>query len=235
MIHWRDEALILSYKRHGESHALLEILTKAHGRHKGIVQGGGSRKHAPNLQPGLVVSAEYSARLEEHLGTFKIEPAGSYVVGLMNDPVRLLAFQSIIAMIQFSMEERDPHPRLYQETLAWLQDENYMHHYLRWEIVLLSEAGFELDLETCAVSGVSENLLYISPKTGRAVSAQAAGEWADRLLPYSPAFQSENCTLEEIRSALEVTEFFLNGWLAKMIGKAKLPEIRERLIARLYK
>ncbi len=233
MIGWRDEAVILSYARHGESAALLEVFARNHGRHKGIVRGGGSRKQAPNLQPGHVVSVEYSARLEEHLGTFRMEPERSFVAQLMSDQTRLAGFQSIAALTRFSMEERDPHRGLYRAALRWLEAEDFARAYLEWELVLLEEAGFELDLKRCAVTGQSTELSYISPKSGRAVSREAAGEWANRLLPYSPAFSENDPSVEDIIIALEVTEYFLTHWLAKMIGKSALPDARTRFVDRL--
>ncbi len=234
MIHWRDEALILQFARHGESAALLDILTKNHGRYRGIVRGGGSRKQAPFLQAGGLVSVEFSARLEEHLGSFRVEPIRNYSVQIMGDASKLAGFQSLAALSKFSMEERDPHPALYQATLSWLEDEDIAQAYLNWELVLLKEAGFELELRACAVTGSDEDLAYISPKTGRAVSRGAAGEWADKLLPYSPAFRGVS-SRKDVLQALEVTEYFLINWLAQMIGKARLPKARERFIRALSK
>ena len=225
MITWSDEALIISYRPFGESSAILEIFTPQHGRFSGVVRGGSSRKQRPHLQPGTIVSAHYSARLEEHMGALKVEPIKSYAGLLMSSPTRLAGFQSICAMIKFAMTERDPHPRLYNHTLHWLESENICLSYVTWELILLSETGFQLALEQCTVTGRADDLAFVSPKTGAAVCKEAAGEWADKLLPYSPMFAGENLGFEP---ATRTLEFFLVNWLAKMIGKHKLPEARAR-------
>ena len=228
MINWRDTGLIIDYRRHGETSAIIEIFSKEHGRHAGVVRGGASRKNAPSLQAGHIVTAEFSARLEEHLGTMKIETLESHVAKLLADPMRLAIFQSICALIKFGMTDRDPHPKLYQASLAWLESEHPVAAYIEWELILLSEAGFHLELDKCAVTGARENLSFISPKTGRSVTREAAGEWADQLLPYSTVFIGDpNGNRED---ALKTTGYFLTHWLAQMVGKHELPKARGRII-----
>lgn len=227
MISWRDQGIIIDYRRHGETGAIIEIFSLEHGRHMGVVRGGASRKNAPVLQAGNVVEVEFSARLEEHLGSFKVEPIQSFVASFMSDPLRLAIFQSISSLIKFGMTERDPHPLLYQSTLAWLTSHTPDFDYVHWELTLLSEAGFHLELDKCAVTGYTENLEFVSPKTGRAVTLEAAGQWADQLLPYSPIFAGHKGELEP---ALKTTGYFLSHWLASMIGKHELPKARGRAI-----
>ncbi len=228
MINWSDTGLIIDFRRHGETSAIVEIFSKEHGRHAGIVRGGASRKNAPNLQPGHIVTAEFSARLEEHLGTMKIETQESHIASLLSNPMRLAIFQSICSLIKFGMTERDPHPKLYEASLAWLSSQHPIAAYIEWELILLSEAGFHLELDKCAVTGAKENLEYISPKTGRAVTSDAAGKWVDQLLPYSTIFVGDP---EGSRSdALKTTGYFLTHWLANMVGKHELPKARARII-----
>lgn len=238
MIRWEDEGLIIGYRLHGETSAILELMTNAHGRHFGIVRGGASRKQAPHLQPGQLVSAVWSARLEDHLGTYAVQPQKSYLSALMTAPLALAGFQAMTSLLRFSLAERDPHPRLFQSVLTWLEharlDDDILHTYLDFEILLLREAGFRLELRQCVVSGAREGLAYISPRTGHAVTKDAAGEYADRLLPYSKSFHSEG-SLEDIVEALSVTEYFLTHWLASQLSKAALPDARGRFIDQLQK
>lgn len=234
---WRDEGLLLSARRHGESAAIIEVFTEQHGRHAGIVRGGGSRKMAPVLQPGTQVDVTWRARLEEHLGTFAVEPIKSRAATLMSDRRTLAGLNALTALLSFALPEREPHAALYRQTLTVLDMMDGPHWplaYLRWELSLLEELGFGLDLTTCAVTGSTKGLTYISPKTGRAVAMGAAGDWADKLLPLSPALlgQGEGAP-EDIRDGLRATGHFLRNWLAPALGNKPLPEARQRLSDRL--
>ncbi len=231
MINWSDEGVIIDFRRHGETSAIIEVFTHSHGRHLGVMKGGGSRAKSPQLQPGCLSKVEYSARLEEHLGRFRLEAVRNFTASLMSDPLKLLSFQSICALIKFAMVERDPHPNLYVNLQQWLQSENYLAEYARFELELLSEAGFQLDLMRCAVTGRIDNLQFVSPKSGRAISKEAAGEWADRLLPYSTIFAGDDGG--NIQSALKTTGHFLTDWLAPMNGRYELPKARERLLKKV--
>lgn len=231
MINWRDTGLIIDFRRHGETSAIIEIFSKEHGKYSGMVRGGASRNQAPSLQAGHVVTAEFTARLEEHLGTLKIETLESHVAMLLADPLRLSVFQSMSALIKFGMSEHDPHPLLYDACLNCLTSDQPMLAYVQWELTLLSEAGFHLELDKCAVTGARENLEFVSPKTGRAVTRLAAGNWIDQLLPYSTLFagdQHGNCA-----DALKTTGYFLTHWLAQMVGKSELPQARARVLEHL--
>lgn len=231
---WREEGLLLSQRRHGESAAIIEVFTKEHGRHAGIVRGGASRKIAPILQPGAQLDLSWRARLEDHLGTFAVEPVRSRAF-LMSDRVMLAGLNALTALLSFTLPEREPHPSLYGKTLAVLdmmeEGPFWTLAYLRWEMAVLEELGFGLALETCAVTGATEGLAYVSPRTGRAVSEAGAGEWAGRLLPLSPALVGGGeGTAAEVVEGLQVTGHFLETHLAPSLGDRRLPPSRARLV-----
>lgn len=231
---WREEGLLLSQRRHGESAAIIEVFTRAHGRHAGIVRGGASRKIAPILQPGAQLDVSWRARLEDHLGTFAVEPVRSRA-HLMSDRAALAGLNALTALLSFSLPEREPHPSLYGKTLAVLdmmeEGPFWTLGYLRWEMAVLEDLGFGLDLDACAVTGATEGLAYVSPRTGRAVSEAGAGEWAGRLLPLSPALVGGGeGTPAEVVEGLRVTGHFLETHLAPSLGDKRLPASRTRLV-----
>lgn len=231
---WRAEGILLAVRRHGENGAIIDIFTEERGRHAGIVRGGASRKMAPVLQPGTQVDATWRARLEEHLGAFSVEPIKSRA-HLMGDRKTLAGLNALAALLSFALPEREVHGALYRQTLTVLEmmdDGPYWPlAYLRWEVSLLEELGFGLDLETCAVTGTREGLTFVSPKSGRAVATGSAGTWADKLLPLSPALigQGDGST-QDIRDGLRVTGHFLHTWLAPSLGNRTLPRARQRLV-----
>lgn len=229
---WRDHGVLLTTRRHAESAAIVDVFTAAHGRHAGVVHGGGSRRMAPVLQPGTEVAVEWRARLEDHLGTFRVEPLAPRAPLLMQDRAALAALNAICALLHFTLGERDPHPRLFARTQALLgmlgTDAGWPGAYLDWEIGLLGVTGFGLDLERCAVTGETTDLAHVSPRTGRAVSRAGAGEWADRLLPYP-----DSRTPEGILAGLRTTGHFLEHRVARSLGDRPLPGARARLVERL--
>lgn len=232
---WREEGLLLISRRHGESAAIVEVFTEKHGRHAGVVRGGGSRKMAPVLQPGTQVDATWRARLEEHLGSFTVEPVKSRAATLMSDRKTLAGLNALTALLSFALPERQPHAALYRQTLTVLDmmesGPYWPLAYLRWELSLLEELGFGLDLSSCAVTDAAEGLTFVSPKSGRAVSKDAAGDWADKLLPLSPALMGRgDGNADDIRDGLRVTGHFLRTWLAPALGTKPLPEARQRLV-----
>ncbi len=234
---WREEGLLLVTRRHGESAAIIEVLTEHHGRHAGIVRGGASRKLAAVLQPGTQLDLTWRARLEDHLGTFTVEPLHSRA-HLMSDRKTLAGLNALTSLLSFALPEREAHAALYRQTLTVLDMMDgafWPLAYLRWELSLLEELGFGLDLSRCAVSGSDRDLTFISPKSGRAVSAAAAGEWADKLLPFSPALVGQSGDAEDILSGLSVTGHFLETRLAPSMGTRPLPNARQRLIDLLQK
>jgi len=224
---WRDQGALLSVRRHGESAAIIEVFTEHHGRHAGIVRGGAGRKLSPVLQPGAQLDLEWRARLDEHLGSYRVEPLTARAAAIMGDRAALAALNAICGLLRFALPERESHPRLYaatQEVLALLvSGEGWQSGYIAWELLLLEDLGFGLDLSVCAVTGTMDDLCFVSPKTGRAVSRQGAGEWADRLLPFPDPRLG-------IAKALQTTGYFLHHWLAAALGDHDLPEARARLV-----
>lgn len=235
---WRDTGILLAVRRHGESAAILDVLTPQHGRHAGVVRGGASRKQAPVLQPGAQLDLTWRARLEDHIGTFTVEPIRSRSALAMGDRLSLAGLNAVMALLSFCLPEREPHPALYDRTEALLdllgQTEIWSLAYLKWELTLLEELGFGLDLSECAVTGAREGLAYVSPKSGRAVSRMGAGEWADRLLPLPPVLLDHGDAPEsEIAEALRTTGYFLEHHVAASLQGKPVPEARSRLLDRI--
>ena len=235
---WTSEGVIVSVRKYGENSVIIDTLTPTHGRHLGVVRGGASRKMAATLQPGSQVKLEWRARLEEHLGNFRVEQLESRS-DMFDDRLRLAALSSICSIVTFSFPERMPVAELYNSTLNLMDTLNtggdWKPLYALWELQVLEEMGFGLDLTSCAVTNVTQDLIYVSPKSGRAVSRKAAGEWMERLLPL-PSFlrnKFETANNEDILNSLKTTGHFLSSWLATSLGERKLPEARNRLISRL--
>ena len=232
---WRDQGLLLSSRRHGETSVIIEVFTPEHGRHAGVVRGGASRRMAPVLQPGAQLDVEWRARLEDHLGTFRVEPLKSRA-WVMGDRLALAGLSAVCALLRFALPEREAHRELYRKSLILLdlleQLEVWPLAYLNWELTLLEEMGFGLDLRQCAVMGEKANdLSYISPRTGRAVSRAGAGDWADRLLPLPPCLLGHGPAPDvEIMQGFEVTGHFLRDHLAAHLGERPLPDARARLM-----
>ena len=235
MIEWRDEGAVLAVRAHGETSAIVEVFTAAHGRHAGVVRGGVSRKLAPTLQPGAQVQVVWQARLDEHLGSFTVEPLRSRA-GAMGNRLSLAGLNAVTGLLTLTLPERDPHPELYQRTVALLdlleQTDLWPLAYLHWELALLEDLGFALDLTRCAVTGATEGLIFVSPKTGRAVSAAGAGDWAERMLPLPPVLLGQGDAAQpEILAALATTGHFIEHRLLKGAGDRPMPAARARLIA----
>ncbi|WP_289043890.1 DNA repair protein RecO [uncultured Aliiroseovarius sp.] len=234
---WRDQGALLSVRKHGETSVIIDVFTEKHGRHAGVVRGGTSRKIAPILQPGAQIDVAWRARLEEHIGSYNVEPLRSRAT-VLSDRTALAGLNAITALLTFALPEREAHPVLYRQTQAMLDllgvNEAWPTAYLKWELALLDELGFGLDLSTCAVTGGIDDLVYVSPRTGRAVSAEAAGEWADRLLPLPPDLLGAGTGgRDNVVAGLRTTGFFMTHWLAHSLGNKPLPEARARLIDRL--
>lgn len=234
---WQDHGTILSTRPQGETSALIEVFTAAHGRHAGVVRGGASRKMAATLQPGSSVTVRWRARLEDQLGTFTVEPIASRA-GAMSDRLALAGLSATCAMLAFALPERAPHPALFAATeplFAVIGDAvpGWPLDYLRWEMQLLDELGYGLDLGRCAVTGTREDLAFVSPRTGRAVSRAGAGDWAPRLLPLPACLLGQGpASWAEISDGLRLTGHFLDRFAAEH-GSRALPAARARLIAAL--
>lgn len=218
---------------HGETAAIIEVLTAGHGRHAGVVRGGASRKMAAILQPGTGVQLEWRARLDDHIGSFTVEPIRSRA-HLLADRLALAGLMSTCALLRAALPERESHPTLWAATLTLMDalgGDGWTSGYLRWELRLLEELGFGLDLSSCAVTGATEGLAFVSPKTGRAVTKKGAGDWADRLLPLPPGLMSDaDLAPHEVLSGLALTGFFLDRGLRPVLHERPLPEARARLI-----
>lgn len=213
---WQDEGIVLGTRRHGETSVILEAMTAAHGRHLGLVRGGRSKRMQPVLQPGNRVELVWRARLDEHLGTFQVEPVELNAARLMNSAVAVYGIQTLAAHLRL-LPERDPHPGFF-ETLAFiaahLDDAPIAGALLaRFEIAVLEELGFGLDLSQCALTGSRRGLAYVSPKTGRAVTRETGAPWAEKLLSL-PAFllseETTSCNASDLREAFALTGFFLH-------------------------
>lgn len=233
---WREDGILLKCRKHGENSVIIEVFTPSRGRHAGVVRGGTSRKMAPVLQPGAQLDLTWRARLEDHIGTFSAELIRSRAASVMQDRLALAGLNAVTALLLFCLPEREAFARLYRITedlLDLLGDEAlWPLAYLRWELALLEEMGFGLDLGECAVLGPKANeLSYISPRTGRAVSEQGAGEWVDKLLPLPKCLLGEAPESDsEVIEALGVSGYFMANRLAQELGHIPIPEARARLI-----
>ena len=191
MIEWTAPAVILDARMHGETDALISIMTEEHGAHRGLARGGGGRRQAALWQQGNLVQARWTARLPDQLGTLTAEPVRAGAAAVMDDALRLQVLAAACAVADGSLPEREPHPIVFGGLVGLIDhlpdDPAPIETLVRWEAALLAELGYGLDLTTCAVTGGTAALHHVSPRTGRAVSDAAVGEWAARLLPL-PAF-----------------------------------------------
>src|SRR5438309_5879289 len=210
---WTDEGIVLGSKRHGEANAILELMTQEHGRHLGLVRGGAGSRLRPVLQPGNRLKATWRARLDEHLGLYAVEgldlPAASFLAAAH----AVYGVTHLGALCRL-LPERDPHPEVHEHLTAMLEQlDDPMTaglEMVRFELQMLVELGFGLDLQSCAATGGEDDLGYVSPKSGRAVSRLAAAPWQDRLFRL-PAFLSEAVTpsLADLADVFALTGLFL--------------------------
>jgi DNA repair protein RecO (recombination protein O) len=238
---WRDAGIVLSSRRHGEGSAIISVLTSAHGRHMGLVRGGGSHSQRAALQPGTVLACRWSARLEDHLGAMRCEAVESSASSFLDDPERLAALASLCALADWALPERHPYPDLYDATLALLVSlpgEHWPAAYVHWELILLAQVGFAVDVTCCAVTGQRDGLTWVSPRTGRAVCAEAGRPYAERLLPLPAFLWDENVPFPsgivqpDIAQGLRLTGYFLHHRI-EVPGNKPLPDARGRLLERL--
>lgn len=240
---WSDEAILLAVRRHGDSSVVVEALTRSHGRHLGLVRGGRSRSLAATLQPGNSVGIRWQARLEEHLGQFTVEPVRLRAASLMGTAEGLFSAQVLSGHLHL-LAEREPHAALYDvlsATLDWIAGEarpdldELAALLARFELLLLDELGFGLDLTRCARTGTTAELVYVSPRSGRAVSRQGAIGYETRLLPL-PAFLTgdtrSNRSPADIADGLRLTGYFLERDLYAAHG-LPMPTLRTELLERL--
>ena len=240
MIEWRDEGVLLAVRKHGEAAVIVEFFTQHHGKHAGVVRGGAGRRQGPILQPGGQFEVVWKARLEEHMGAFTVEPMRSRAAQVMADPLALAGLTSVVGLLNFALPERAQHGALYSASINLLDlicvTEAWPLAYLHWEMQLLEDLGFGLDLSCCVVSGTTEDLAYVSPKSGRAVAAHHAGRWKAQLLPLAPCMIGQSVADNgEIAAGLSTTGYFLEKWLAPSLGDRGLPLARQRLVERLFR
>ena len=234
---WSDEGIVLGSRRHGEGNAILELMTRAHGRHLGLVRGGAGSRLRPVLQPGNRIGCTWRARLDEHLGHYAVEALDARAAAFLTIAHALFGMTHLAALCR-RLPERDPHPRIHADlaqVLDGLTDpRRAAADMVRFELTLLAELGFGLDLSACAASGQETDLVYVSPKSGRAVSRQAGEPWKDRLLPL-PAFLGDghvdaDITAQDIADGFKLTGFFLVRYALEPRGIA-LADARASFIA----
>lgn len=233
---WSAEGLIIGVRKHGETSLILETMVPGRGRCLGLVRGGRAPKQAATLQPGNTAMLTWRARLEDHLGTFTAEVTRMRAANLIADRTRLYLAQLLAEHLRL-LPERDPHDRLLAAVEMFLDADwaplELGGELARFEMMLLDELGFGLDLEACAVTGAHENLTHVSPKSGRAVCEAAAAPYVDRLLPL-PAFLTGDAepSGDDVVAAFALTGHFLDRhvWTARQI---EMPSTREWLTNRL--
>ncbi len=240
---WQDQGILVATRRHGEGSAIIEVFTAKHGRQAGVVRGGGSRKTLPLLQPGAQIEATWKARLPEHLGTFTVKHDFSRIGGLLQSRARLGAFNAWLSLVLGFLPEREVFEGLYSTGIAHLSrlvdGGEWRASHAIWELDLLTALGYGLDLTRCVVTGKTDDLSYVSPKSGCAVSTEAAQGWEDKLLKL-PAFILDR-DIGEISDAsfyhaLRLTGHFLEARaLPDRPGQTKIPEARARMLSGIRK
>lgn len=235
---WEDDAYVLSARAHGESGAIVELLTAEHGRFAAHVAGGASRKLRPILQPGSRVMARYRSRVSEQLGSASLEAAGEGPAALFDDPVALAGLSAAAAVAAGALPEREAHPGAFYGLealiLALAHPEVWPAVYVRFEAGLLQDLGFGLDLSRCAATGSTDDLVYVSPRTGRAVSRKAGEPYKDRLLKLPPFLLGAQAGLSagDVDLGLILTGHFLEQFVFSPLNRP-LPPARLWLTDRL--
>lgn len=235
---WSDRGIVVAARAQGESGRLVSLLTEGHGRHKGLLRG----QRRPVVSLGAIVAARWRARLADQLGTFGLEVERPTDPLVLADPPRLLALVTASALIETTLAEREPHPTAFAALegllVALAADPFWPEAYVRFEMTLLADLGFALDLRRCAVTGDTHDLAFVSPRTGRAVSGTGAGVYRERLLSL-PAFlrngegaanaHAERMTPEALGQGLRLTGHFLARDVYAALGQA-MPAVRARLV-----
>jgi DNA repair protein RecO (recombination protein O) len=235
---WHDEAIVLSARPHGENASIVNLLTANHGRHAGLVAGGQGRSWHGVLQPGNQVSVRWRARLSEHLGHFTLDLMATSAAAWLNDPLVLGVINSACVVTEAALPERHALPQIHGglQALLSLQDADlWGASYVKWEIGLLAALGYGLDLTRCAVSGGADELAYVSPRTGRAVSQQAGAPYHNKLLSLPPFLLGEaGWEATEVLQGLMLTGHFLSRYVfAQPQNRTLVPRAGELPAARL--
>lgn len=242
MLQFDDEALILSVDKYGDHDAIVQLFTPQHGMVRGVIKRALTSKRRADMQPATLVQASWKARLPEHMGSITLEAQHSYGARVMADPLKLSAVGSVMSLIAASLAEHDAHPELYQQTVSFLQHVAadvaplvWMAEYVRLELALLELAGFGLDLSECAATGTRDELVYVSPKSGRAVSRGAGAPYHERMLAL-PEFVRVDDHLpddvRDIRAGVTLTGHFLESRMLPALHR-KPPPLRGHFVSLL--
>ncbi len=238
-ISWEDQGIVLAVRRFGEHDAIVTALTETQGRHAGIVKGGSGKKGRSVLQPGNLVKVWYRARLDEHLGTFTVEGLRPFAADAMQAADVLSGLSALCSMAEATLPEREPHAAVYRHTLHLLEHlgrPGWEAHYVLWELALLRDMGYGLDLTVCAATGTTEDLTHVSPRTGRAVCRAAAEPYAPRLLALPAFVRAENASTDNLAPAdiiqgLALTGHFFETHIFKP-QRQEMPASRARFVDR---
>ena len=239
MIEWEDEGVVLRVTPYGEGSAIVVLVTQMHGKHAGLVRAAKTSAMRSLLQSGNKVKAAWKARLNEHLGTFKLEMFSSVASELFDDPLKIIGLTAAASIAEQALPDREPVPQIYEgllvllETMVAHDEKVWLAAYIRWEIGFLSESGFKLSLDRCVATGAFNDLAFVSPKSGCAVSASAGYAYREKLLPLPGFLTSEGyqAPLEFIQG-LKLTEYFLSRHIFGVYNKP-IPSARERLYERV--
>lgn len=238
---WDDTGIIISSKKHGDSSLILSVLTEEHGKHSGYIRNKVTKKNSFIYEIGNIIDLTWTGRLEDHLGYYKCELLNSYSYNFFDNSLTLNALNSFCDLQNNFLPEREVYKNLYNHGISFIKLVNsknldWVYNYIKWEVILLSELGYGMDLSCCAVTGNKNNLIYVSPKSGRAVSADAAGKWKSKLLNL-PGFlissELEKINKNNIIDGIKLTSFFLKKYLSNL--GLKLPESRDRFVNELMK
>lgn len=235
---FHEEAFVLSARAHGDTGVVADLLTETHGRHAAFIAGGASRRMKPFLQPGARVIADYRARTSDHLGSARLEPVGEGPSALFDDPLALTGLAAATAVAQGALPEREPHPGAFlafEALMAAFQIPSvWPAIFVRFEAGLLEDLGFGLDLSRCAVTGTMDDLIWVSPRTGRAVSREAGAPYADKLLKLPPFMLGAQAGLGEgdVGAGLDLTGHFLEQFVFHPQNKP-IPSARVWLMDKL--
>lgn len=232
-MHWTEDGYVLGARRHGETSVVASVFTRDHGLHAGLVRGGAGRRMAPVIQIGNRVAATWRARLADHLGSLAVELVQAGAARVLDDPVRLGALTAAVAVAEATLPERHPYARAFaafEALMDALGGPAWPASLVHWELALLADLGFGLDLSRCAVTGRNDGLAFVSPRTGRAVTLEAAGPYRDRLLAL-PGFLTGAGPTDDgaILAGLRLTGSFLERHALAAIGR-KMPLARIRLL-----
>lgn len=235
---WNDHAFVLSSRKHGETSAIVTLMTRERGVHAGLVRGGSGNAKRGVLQPGNLVSAHWRGRLAEHLGSYTCELIHAHSATLLDSPDPLAALSAALAICERALPEHESHRAVFDGLtvlLGALEGGDWPSVYVKWELGLLGELGFGLDLESCAATGSNEELAYVSPKSGRAVSIAAAEPYLKSLLVLPPFLLDSGVAggTRDIIDGLTLTGYFLDRHVFGQSGNGNAPPARHRLFERL--